>query len=291
MRALVPLLAAALAATAAVAQPASAPAPSDDRDPIVYVLEDHDSRVTLLGSVHVLGADAYPLPEEIEAAYASADAVAFEIDMSDLAAIQQAVMSRAGYVGERSLRDALGEDFALLDSLVVPLGVPVAFLDGVEPWAVQLTILPLAIQRAGYDAQYGVDAHFLARAQADGKERLALETADAQMAVFDEAPERVQVEMLVETLREWDALPGELARMVAAWERGDEAAIETLFQDMPEPLRTPLLRDRNAAWVPQIEAMLARDTDVLVVVGVGHLVGGDSVVAMLRDRGHTVSRR
>ena len=277
-----------LAPLAASAQDEDIPS-VDDRDPILYVLEDADSRVYLLGSLHVLNADAYPLPDDVEAAYADAEAVAFEIDMADMASLQSAVMSRATYADGRTLQDAMGDDFAKLEALVGPNA---AQFSGFEPWAVQLTLMPLAIQSAGYDAESGIDLHFLGRAQADGKERLALETAESQMDIFDTMPEADQVAMLVETLDEWEALPDRFREMVSAWETGDEEAMAALMNDMPESVRPALLHDRNAAWVPQIEAMLAREgEDVLVVVGAGHLSGAESVIAMLREKGYTLTRQ
>jgi uncharacterized protein YbaP (TraB family) len=51
-----------------------------------------------------------------------------------------------------------------------------------------------------------------------------------------------------------------------------------------------MLTDRNAAWVPQIEQMLRGADDVLVVVGAAHLVGENSVVEMLRQRGYAVEQ-
>ena len=225
----------------------------------------------------------------MEAAYDDAEAVAFEIDMADMASFQGALMSRAAYADGRTLQDAMGGDYAKLEALVGPAA---AQLSGFEPWAVQLTLVPLAIQGAGFDAANGVDMYVLGRAQADEKERLALETVESQMDIFDSMPEADQVAMLVETLDEWDELPTRFAEMVAAWETGDEDAIAALMNDMPESVRPALLHDRNAAWVPQIEAMLAREgEDVLVVVGAGHLSGADSVVAMLREKGYTLVRK
>lgn len=278
------------AATEAIDDAAAAiDAADDDRHPILYVMEDEDSRVYLLGSIHLLDADAYPLPADVEAAYEDADALAFEIDLTDMAAIQSSLMTRAQYADGRTLADAMGEDFATLEARVGPAA---AQLNGFEPWAVQLTLTPMLIQGLGYNAENGVDMHFLNRAQADEKERLALETVDSQMAIFDEMAEEVQVEMLVGMLDEWDQLPAQFESMVTAWETGDEAALETLLNDVPESVRPALLRDRNAAWVPQIEDYLAREGgDVLVVVGAGHLTGEDSVVQMLRDKGYTLTRQ
>ncbi len=287
--ALTPLAPASAQIATPEAQPAAQPAgASGEINPVLYVMEDADSRVYLLGSVHVLDAGSYPLSPSVEAAYADAEAVAFEIDMSDMASIQSAVMTRAMYADGRTLQDAMGEDFAALEARVGPAAQQ---LSGFEPWAVQLTLVPLALQGTGYDATSGVDQHFLTRATADDKERLALETADSQMAIFDGVPEATQVEMLMETLTEWDAMSEQIEGLIGAWKSGDDDAMEVFFNDIPESIRPALLRDRNAAWVPQIEAMLAREgEDVLVVVGAGHLIGADSVIEMLRENGYTLTR-
>src|SRR3546814_18418771 len=50
--------------------------------------------------------------------------------------------------------------------------------------------------------------------------------------------------------------------------------------------------ERNDAWVPKIEQMLAEPgtDDPLVVVGALHLLGDDGVVAQLREKGYAVER-
>ena len=285
-------LAAALALSPTFSASAQDGVPStDDRDPILYVMEDSDSRVYLLGSIHLLDEAAYPLPADVVAAYNDADALAFEIDLSDVMAVQSAVMGRAQYADGRTLEEAMGEDHAKLDSVLAPFGVPAASFSAYEPWAVHLTLSGLAVQSLGYSPQNGVDLYFSNRAQADGKDRLSLETADSQIAIFDAMPEQEQVEMLVEMLDGWDEQGATFSQLVSAWETGDEAAMATLMHDLPDSIRPALLRDRNAAWVPQIEAMLAREAEnVLVVVGAGHLAGEDSMISMLRERGHTLTR-
>lgn len=284
-------LAFALAALLPLAPAASAQT-ADERDPLLYVLEDDDSRVYLFGSIHLLDAASYPLPDDVEAAYADAEALAFEIDMSDLATIQQAVMARAQYADGRTLQEALGEErFAQLDSLSSMLGLPGAALTSYEPWAVQLTLAGLGVQALGYNAQNGVDVHFTTRARADAKPILALETADEQTAIFDEMPETAQIAWLAEMLDEWDEQAATFERLIAAWRSGDAEALAALLNDMPADVRPALLHDRNARWVPQIEGMLAGDDDVLVIVGAGHLVGEGSVVEMLRAKGYTLTRQ
>ena len=49
-----------------------------------------------------------------------------------------------------------------------------------------------------------------------------------------------------------------------------------------------LLKDRNVAWLPQIERLFTTPEVELVMVGTGHLVGPDSVLKMLENKGYTV---
>jgi uncharacterized protein len=51
-----------------------------------------------------------------------------------------------------------------------------------------------------------------------------------------------------------------------------------------------LLYERNRNWIPGIEALLHGDETAIVIVGMGHLVGEGSVVALLRERGYDVAR-
>jgi hypothetical protein len=62
------------------------------------------------------------------------------------------------------------------------------------------------------------------------------------------------------------------------------------FDDFPELYR-PLTEDRNRAWVEQLDDLLDDRDDYLVVVGALHLVGRNSVVDLLRQRGYTVTRQ
>ena len=62
------------------------------------------------------------------------------------------------------------------------------------------------------------------------------------------------------------------------------------FADRPEVYQRVLV-DRNERWVPKIEALIEGGVPTLVIVGTGHLVGRDSVVAMLQAKGHFVTQQ
>ena len=67
----------------------------------------------------------------------------------------------------------------------------------------------------------------------------------------------------------------------------EDATTRGIMAD-PE-LREALLVGRNRAWTqPLLEALKARGKP-LVAVGTAHLVGPDGLVALLQERGYTVS--
>jgi uncharacterized protein YbaP (TraB family) len=80
--------------------------------------------------------------------------------------------------------------------------------------------------------------------------------------------------------------------LAGAWARGDTATLAKVldegFAEVPQ-LHARLLVGRNRNWVPKLRAMLGSGKTHFVTVGVGHLVGRDSVVAMLRARGYKVT--
>ena len=76
--------------------------------------------------------------------------------------------------------------------------------------------------------------------------------------------------------------------LVRSWRSGDVTTMEQLMiqelEDLPE-LEDALLVRRNRNWVDSILDMLNDEKDYLIVVGAMHLVGDNSVVAMLEDQG------
>ena len=287
--ALRPLLALALLAGAGSARAQD----TDDRRPPLFVLQDDDSRVYLLGSVHVLPENALPLPAAVEDAYDQASVLAFELDLDLAQAGAQGMMAAA--MDEETIADALtGAQRDSLRAALSTLGIPAGALDSFEPWFGAMTYGLLALQQSGLDVQAGgVDAYLFERAGADGKERLAFETVEIQTAAFDDLPLDAQVGYLMESVA---STPAELAEdfdgLLEAWSTGDDDRLAALMSEgMTRPeVFDALLTRRNRAWIAPIEALLARPDTALVVVGAGHLVGEQSVVDLLRQAGYTVER-
>ena len=267
--------------------------------PLLWRVSDGDSRVWLLGSFHLLAKSDYPLSADVDRAFDDADSLAFEVTQDDLESpdVLPTMMRLATSDPAASLDRALPADLREpLARRMAAYGLPAAQMGRFEPWFVNVTLVTLVGQRSGYAPEDGLDRHLMARARAAGKPITGLETVAEQLQVLDGTPLSEQVESLREFVDEGDDANAKLDELHAAWRSADVPAIERLMRDEMAQ-RTPVTYrrvaiDRNRAWVPQIERMLAQGEghDVLVVVGALHLVGPEGVVELLRARGHRVER-
>lgn len=278
------------------AAPASAQ-PSDAARPFLWRLADADSRVYLLGSVHALPAGTDVLPGPAASAYADAEALAFEVDLDAAPAAAAGALALAIATDGVALSKRLGPaNAARLRERLGGIGLDAAATETLQPWFVGLLLGAQAGEASGYTAAAGVDMQLFARAAVDGKARLSLETVGDQVAALAGLSMKDQVAFLRAALDESEI---GLADLVAAWRSGDAEALAAVLDagmTASPTMRRSVLTDRNARWIPQIEAFLdrtdagGRPEDVLVVVGAAHLVGAESVVEMLRARGVAVER-
>jgi uncharacterized protein YbaP (TraB family) len=162
-----------------------------------------------------------------------------------------------------------------------------------KPWMAAVTITALTLTEAGYLPSAGVDAYFSRRAEEAGKERIALETAEFQVGLFADLTLEQSLAFLRYTLADLETVIPELDELSAHWRAGRMEAVEVLmaegFDEYPELLEK-MVTDRNWAWMPLIEGLLAGDSDAMVVVGALHLVGEEGLINLLRKRGYTVDR-
>lgn len=283
-RLLSPLAALFLLATAAA--PAAA-------EPPVWTVRDADSMIVLFGSVHVLPAALDWRPAALDAALATADDLWFEtpVDAENEAAASRAALASGYLPAGESLSALLSPDGrARLDRLCGRLGVSPAAIDRLRPWFADVTIGVLALTQQGASVTTGVE-RILADA-APGAQRRAFETPAEQIAFFAEAPLADQLASLEDTLKQLDEDPAYYDRLIDAWAEGDTGAIEALgltpMKQVSLYLYDRLIVQRNRRWAEAIAGRMAGAGETVIVVGVGHLVGPDSVPALLRARGFRV---
>jgi len=252
--------------------------------------------VYLVGSVHVLSADFYPVDPALDAAYKDADLLVEELDLAEMAdpTSQMAMLSRGMLPSATPLDKVISpETYTLVSKRITDLGLPMEPFKLLKPWTIALMLQAVEWQHAGLDPELGLDKHFYDRAQTDKKTVQGLETTEFQISRFDGMTMAQQERLLAESLKDVDAEMANMTKLVTAWRAGDVASVENIvlteIKDDPM-LYQRLLVERNKTWLPKIEALFARRGHAFVVVGAAHLVGPDGVVAMLRAKGYKVEQ-
>lgn len=272
-----------------------APAASHATGPALWSISDEDSTVWLFGTAHLLRPDIAWRTPRIEAALSEAEALYLETDVSPAAAPRlQALAALHGTnppgVTLSALLDA--DANAKLASAAERFGLQASQFEPVRPWLVALQLSVASYAAEGATAEAGVERVLSEHARAAQKHFGYLETPEEQIAVLADLPQAAQIAFLVETLNDIESGEASMSAMEDAWARGDIAALRTAFDNdldgMTPEVREAMLTARNRRWVDEIVALLNGDDDVFVAVGAAHLVGDDSVIDLLRERGLTV---
>jgi uncharacterized protein YbaP (TraB family) len=252
--------------------------------------------VYVIGSVHVLSKDFYPLNPALEAAYKDSDLLVEELNLDEAMGLdsQMSFLSRGMLPSTTSLDKVVSPaTYALLSKRLAGSGIPIEPLMLLKPWMVALMLEQLEWQKAGLDPELGLDKHFFDQAKRDGKAVQGFETVEYQLSLFDGMPAAEQEHLLAETLKDIDTEQSNMSKLIEAWRTGDATTVERIvLADLkPEPqLYQRLLAGRNRNWMPTIDALLLRKGHALIVVGAAHLVGADGLIAMLKAKGYTVEQ-
>ncbi len=252
--------------------------------------------VYLLGSIHLLREQDYPLPTAFAVAYDDAEVLIMEVDMDDLDPIAtQSLFTRYGVLqDETTLRDLMGE--ALYQDAVAAaeiIDIPLDLLNKTEPWYAAMTVEIMVLNRIGFNPMLGVEMHMMSKAQSDGKRIDGLETIEQQLQFLDGMSLPAQRDMLLSTLQESAKLGDTMDEVIDAWRHGDVATLEEgMLSDLEKhaELNKALVTDRNSRWVEQIEELLDDNEDYLIVVGALHLVGENGVPKQLDRVGYSVQQ-
>ena len=251
----------------------------------------------LLGSLHVLTPEWYPLSAVINQAFADSKTLVEEVDLDETndPTLMMAALAKAMLTDGRTLDQIVApEVFAEVKRRAEKSGMPMMALQRMKPWLVAITLMAPTLEAAGFKPELGVDRHFFDRAKQSGMKRQALETIAYQLDRFDQLSPKLQEDLLKTTMEDLDTEVSGVKEMAQAWSFGNVATMEKLtlaaLKDAPE-LYSRLLVERNTNWIPHVETCLKEKAGCFIVVGAAHLVGPDGLPALLTKKGYKVTQQ
>ena len=263
----------------------------------MWQIRSKTATVFLLGSIHYLPKDAYPLNKKIEDAFEKSNVLAVEANINNPDQLFfTKFLESAFYPEGDSLEKHLPENtYRLVLKQFDEFGLPAGLIQREKPWFLALTLTSLELLKAGFDPNLGIDMHFLSNA---GKRRIVeLESLDFQTRLLAGLTDAEQESFLLFSIKELQTMGKESEYLVRAWKSGDAQEMESLLskgmakETGMSSVWDKLLYERNRNMVLKIEDFLKTTDTCFVVVGAGHLVGERGIVEMLRARGYTVNQR
>jgi len=248
----------------------------------------------LYGTIHMIGAEDFFLPDGTMTAMDAADRVVFEIDMADMTDMtaMMGIMDKAFMKDNLSLKDLLSEeDFKLVEAHFQDMGLPIFFLQRIKPMF--LTVFTSGDMKPG-DMESGkiksYEFEFMEMAKNGNKSTAGLESIDFQLSVFDSIPYQDQADMLMDGIKNGGSDTDSFKEIVKVYK--EQNLTKMLEMTLSEEgglseYDDLLLNKRNKNWIPQMQTMMAENVNFFAV-GAGHLPGDEGVINLLREAGYTV---
>ena len=263
---------------------------AEERKSLLWEISGNDLEQPsyLYGTIHIICEDDFRVSDNLKAVFAKTEQVALEVDLSDpseMQAFQTGMMDLAGIDYQGMLSE---EDYAKLDGIVKKTaGVGLAQMKVVKPFGI-MSMMYGEVLNCGTPSSY--ETTFMQMAKEQEKEMSGLESAASQVAIFDNIPQKEQIEWIKEMMNEPEKSKEEFGAMVANYKEQDLEALFATMSESPEyaDFEKELLDNRNTAWIPVIEK-LASDKSTFIAVGAMHLGGKIGVIKLLRDAGYTVT--
>ncbi|MEO6224283.1 MAG: TraB/GumN family protein [Sphingomicrobium sp.] len=255
-----------IAAALGLAFPSASSPPADSVDaklgPAMFVVGDADTTIFLFGTFHALDGRSQWFSEGIRRAFENSDELVLETLVPEYRGTPQPALGAAAAV-----QIAPSASFLATTRMAIDAG-----------------------KQEGMQVGNGADMVLRHVAEREGKSVQGLETLDSQLAMFGRMPGQLAVARSTTAPAPNPAatLAQSMMAMQSAWTRGDQSLLVQMLDqlDRASPaMYRMLFTERNGRWADWVSARLKTPGVVFVAVGAGHLVGKDSVLVRLAQRG------
>ncbi|MFJ2989065.1 TraB/GumN family protein [Collimonas sp. NPDC087041] len=282
------------------AAPAKPPTATSRQGGALFKIQRNGHSAYVFGTIHVGRADFYPFDDKVLQALQHSSSIALEIDPNNTQALAPLMAKYGVYADGKShqqdLPAALQKD---LDALLEKYGMTPASVANLKPWLLASLLGIGEYTSQGYLPQYGVDTTLANFAKSNNKRLVELETPEQQLSLLGSLSDAEQIEFLQDSVDEiQDPVKAQRSlQLVTLWRNGDTDGLAAMLAEMTSEdtftsrfVQRALLDGRNPGLADGIDKLTNAAPGAFVAIGMLHLVGANSVLTLLRQRGYTVQR-
>ena len=252
----------------------------------------------ILGTHHFAPLSVLDSLTNLAEALKNSDKLYGELDMAamtspeSMMAMQQFLMAPADSTLDKVLTPAqLDAVKAAIDPMTGGQ-LPLEMLYPMKPAALSTQIAAMMSMQLfpNLNPMEGLDMTMQERAKALGKPVAGLETMDFQMQTLYGTPISKQAEDLMETVSDMDKEAKRAVELANSYMAHNlDAILKAMMEEENDPADYErLIFSRNDVWVAQLLKEMP-ESNLMVVVGAGHLPGERGVLEQLRKAGYTVT--
>ena len=245
--------------------------------PLLWEVEGPRGPLYLFGTMH-FGVSTQQLPRTVQRALEQSEVFVLESDptTADAVELSDMMMLPRG----PGLEEQLGPD--RWERLLTLLGgtFDERVATRLRPWVLEAVV----IQRL-LPTEHPMELALLESARDRQMEVAFLESWQTQIELLNSV---TTPQALIDLVDDPEGFRERTRQMSLDYMSGDVLALEGHVFD-PAYTADALFEERNREWLPRISELVARGR-VFVAVGAGHLIGDDSVIAMLEREGYKVRR-
>lgn len=294
--------------TSSASEDGSAPEPEEEvYAPAMWKVTSQEGGVIyMMGSMHALKEECYPLPGYVQSAFDDCDVLAVEYDMTDINqsfAASHKYSDKMSYSPGETARDHLtDETWKGLCTYLRHYGEDPAAYESMNLWYIYSAIQNFSLNDTGLSSAYSFDNYLLNAAHESDKEIYNIESAEFQLGMFAGFSDDVYNNLIGQYSAEnIDNLNDSLLAEYHYWRTGDVNGadpgkdIDLSEADEEEKAYTEefmntLYYDRNRRMAEEAEKLTKSGKKVLYVVGLGHYPGEKGIINIMQKDGYTLER-
>jgi uncharacterized protein YbaP (TraB family) len=279
-----------LSAHAASKSSGPAPTKSSGSKHCLWRVSNGQAPFYLLGSIHILRAQDYPVPSVIDQAIQQSQQFYFEYAPNrsdDFSRKMEAAAKLPSGVQIKDKVHAKTWDY-------LRTGARGGNYDWVhlKAWAIAKYVLDYPTHDP-FSSAFGLDNYVVRKAEARRATMRGLESVDDHVAVFAGMNDVESEAYLLRAIVYASGRETEIREAIAAWRVGNTERLNAL--QAPSVHEAPgldarFLEWRNARWIPVIESAIKSGTPTMIVAGAAHFSGPHSVLNLLRARGYQIEQ-
>ncbi|TXZ19042.1 TraB/GumN family protein [Vibrio cholerae] len=257
-------------------------------EPLYWSATKGSTQLILLGSLHVGSDQLYPLPDQLAQKLKQSAGLVVETDIRHQSNI---TLPATTVSSEQVLSD---EQLFVLDGIAQQLRLDAQRIRQQPPWSASLILQMRQFLELGYQAERGIDLYFMQQTEQHQLPILSLETLQFQVDLLAHLPNSGQ-ELLVSLIDEWENNTQITECMIESWKKGDEKNLLQMLTltGMSAELEAQMLTERNQDWAEKLthpQFLPQQGKPYLVVVGTLHLIGKQSLLSMLEQKGFSIQQ-